>query len=138
MSTAPFTHFDVIEVVERRLNSTQNSIRLDFRRGLGALATIAATAPFVGLFGTTLGIMNSFKGCGTQKATCMAATTQGISEALITTALGLLVAVPAALAYNYFAAKSEFLDTENSLTSRALVSALISRLNRKKFDMHLG
>ena len=130
MATTRFTRSEVIDVVQRKLNSTRKSIHSDFRQGLAALATIAATAPFVGLFGTTLGIMNSFKGCGMEKTACMAATTQGISEALISTALGLLVAVPAALAYNYFATKLEFLDTENSLTSEALAAALNSRLNR--------
>lgn len=132
MPTAPFTRSDVIEVVQRKLKSKQRSLRSDFRRGLAALATIAATSPFVELFGTTLGIMNSFRGCGMQKVSCMAATTQGISEALITTALGLLVAVPAALAFNYFQTNLEFLETENSLTSDALVAALSSRLNRDK------
>jgi biopolymer transport protein ExbB/TolQ len=131
MANSPLTHSEVIDVVHRKLNSTQKSIHSDFRRGLSALGTIAATAPFVGLFGTTLGLMNSFRGGGGQKEAFMAATTRGISEALITTALGLLVAVPAALAYNYFSTKLEFLDTENSLTSDALVAALTSRLNRK-------
>jgi len=136
MATAPFTRSDAIDVVQRRLNSTQKSIHADFRRGLAVLATIAVTAPFVGLFGTTLGIINSFHGCVAQRAACLAAQTRGISEALITTALGLLVAVPTSLAYTYFATKLEFLDTENSLTSEALVAALESRLNKPKPDSH--
>lgn len=135
MATAPFTHSDVIEVVHRKLSCTQKGIHSDLRRGLAVLATIAATAPFVGLFGATLGIMNSFKGCSGPKEACMAATTRGISEALITTALGLLVAVPAALAYNYLSTKLEFLDTENSLTSEALEAALTSRLNRTEKNL---
>jgi biopolymer transport protein TolQ len=136
MPTAFLTRSDVIDVVQRKLNTTQKSIHSDLRRGLAALATIAATAPFIGLFGTTLGIMNGFGGCGMQKLACMAATTQGISEALLTTALGLLVAVPAAFAYNYFSTRLDFFETENSLTSEALVAALTSRLNRRTFLPH--
>jgi len=77
--------------------------RLRLRRYLGTLATIGSTAPFVGLFGTVMGIMDSFHGmtegsAGPESARLM----QGISEALSATALGLLVAVPAVIAYNYF------------------------------------
>src|SRR5205823_11069551 len=67
----------------------------EMKRGLSALATIGSTAPFVGLFGTVVGILNAFKGIESQKATGLSAVAGGIAEALVTTAFGLLVAVPA-------------------------------------------
>jgi biopolymer transport protein ExbB/TolQ len=84
----------------------------DFRRGLPALATIGATAPFVGLFGTTFGIINAFAAMKITGSTGFIAISAGISEALVTTALGLLVAVPAVWAYNYFAGRIERLAVE--------------------------
>ena len=73
----------------------------DLKRGLSGLATIGATAPFVGLFGTTFGIINAFSGMALTGSGGIAAISAGIAEALITTAFGLFVAVPAVWAYNY-------------------------------------
>jgi len=74
----------------------------DLKRGLGGLATIGSTAPFVGLFGTTVGIINAFQGMKTEETAGIAAVAGGIAEALVTTAFGLFVAVPAVWAYNAF------------------------------------
>ena len=74
----------------------------DLKRGLSGLATIGSTAPFVGLFGTTFGIINAFSGMALTGSGGIAAISAGIAEALITTAFGLFVAVPAVWAYNYF------------------------------------
>ncbi len=74
----------------------------DLKRGLSGLATIGSTAPFVGLFGTTFGIINAFQGMALTGSGGIAAISAGIAEALITTAFGLFVAVPAVWAYNYF------------------------------------
>ncbi len=82
--------------IDRRLAS----LNLDFRRGLILLGTISATAPFVGLFGTVLGIIRAFDALG-REGGGLAAVSQGIAEALITTALGLFVAIPATWAYNF-------------------------------------
>jgi biopolymer transport protein ExbB len=71
-------------------------------RGTGALATIGATAPFVGLFGTVWGIMNSFIGISKQHTTNLAVVAPGIAEALLATALGLFAAIPAVVIYNVF------------------------------------
>jgi len=79
----------------------------DLKRGLSGLATIGSTAPFVGLFGTTFGIINAFSGMALTGSGGIAAISAGIAEALITTAFGLFVAVPAVWAYNYFAGKVE-------------------------------
>jgi biopolymer transport protein ExbB len=71
-------------------------------RGTGLLATIGATAPFVGLFGTVWGIMNSFIGISKQHTTNLAVVAPGIAEALLATALGLIAAIPAVVMYNMF------------------------------------
>jgi len=75
----------------------------DMSRGTGLLATIGATAPFVGLFGTVWGIMNSFIGISQSKTTNLAVVAPGIAEALLATALGLVAAIPAVIIYNMFA-----------------------------------
>jgi biopolymer transport protein ExbB len=72
-------------------------------RGTGILATVGATAPFVGLFGTVWGIMNSFIGISIQHTTNLAVVAPGIAEALLATALGLVAAIPAVVMYNMFA-----------------------------------
>src|SRR5262249_25740830 len=73
------------------------------RRGMGLLATIGSTAPFVGLFGTVWGIMNSFIGISKSQTTNLAVVAPGIAEALLATAIGLVAAVPAVIIYNHFA-----------------------------------
>jgi len=75
---------------------------VELRRGLGILATVGATAPFVGLLGTTMGIVNAFTGMAASGSGGLSAISAGVAEALITTAFGLLVAIPAVWAYNYF------------------------------------
>jgi biopolymer transport protein ExbB len=84
----------------------------EMRRGLGVLATIGATAPFVGLFGTTFGIINAFKSMAITGAGGIGAISAGIAEALVTTAFGLFVAVPAVWAYNYFSGRVEGFNVE--------------------------
>lgn len=74
--------------------------RLD--RFVGALGTIGSTSPFVGLFGTVLGIINAFSGLAASQGASPAAVADGIAEALVATAAGLFVAIPAVIAYNYF------------------------------------
>ncbi len=101
----------VMKAATRSMESSANLTRAQLKRGLNALATIGATAPFVGLFGTVIGIMNSFR-TSTAPITHMGAVSGGISEALVTTSLGLLVAVPAVWAYNYFSTQLESLDLE--------------------------
>ena len=73
------------------------------RVGMGVLATIGATAPFVGLFGTVWGIMNSFIGISKAQTTNLAVVAPGIAEALLATAIGLVAAIPAVIIYNHFA-----------------------------------
>src|SRR3989440_8274853 len=93
---------DVIEAAKRGLERSVAIVHAEMKRGLSALATIGSTAPFVGLFGTVVGILNAFKGIEQSKLTGLSAVAGGIAEALVTTALRLLVAVPAGWAYNHF------------------------------------
>lgn len=98
----------------------------EFKRGTGILATVGATAPFVGLLGTTMGIVNAFTGMAAQGASGgLAGISAGIAEALITTAFGLMVAIPAVWAYNYFTTKIENLTVEMTYTSKELIDYLI-------------
>jgi biopolymer transport protein ExbB/biopolymer transport protein TolQ len=106
----------IMEVATRSMESSVNRVRGELKRGLSGLATIGATAPFVGLFGTVIGIINSFKGSAATRLTILSATAGGISEALITTSLGLLVAVPSVWAYNYFTTRLELFDIEMKIT----------------------
>jgi biopolymer transport protein ExbB/biopolymer transport protein TolQ len=101
----------------------------EFKRGLPVLATVASTAPFVGLLGTTMGIVTSFQGMSQAGASGgLAAISAGIAEALITTAFGLLVAIPAVWFYNYFTTKIEYLTVEMTYTSKELIDYLIKNV----------
>jgi len=97
----------------------------NLKRGLAVLATVGATAPFVGLLGTTMGIVNSFAAMGATGSGGLAAIGSGISEALVTTAFGLLVAIPAVWAYNYFSTKIDNLTAEMTYVSKEMIDYLI-------------
>src|ERR1700683_1107229 len=123
---------EVIEAAKRGLERSVAIVHAEMKRGLSGLATIGSTAPFVGLFGTVVGIINAFKGIESSKASGLSAVAGGISEALVTTALGLLVAVPAVWAYNYFVNKVEAFDVEMDNSSMELVNYFITRRAGKK------
>jgi len=93
---------DVKERIASRLERIEAAAGRAMIRGTGLLATIGATAPFVGLFGTVWGIMNSFIGISKQHTTNLAVVAPGIAEALLATALGLVAAIPAVVMYNMF------------------------------------
>jgi biopolymer transport protein ExbB/TolQ len=99
----------------------------DLKRGLSGLATIGSTAPFVGLFGTTFGIINAFSGMALTGSGGIAAISAGIAEALITTAFGLFVAVPAVWAYNIFSGKVEAFNVEMDNSSSELLDYFIKQ-----------
>ena len=93
-------------IKERAASSFGEIVRAEGRRirvGMGLLATIGATSPFVGLFGTVWGIMNSFIGISKAQTTNLAVVAPGIAEALLATAIGLVAAIPAVIIYNHFA-----------------------------------
>jgi biopolymer transport protein ExbB/biopolymer transport protein TolQ len=115
-----------INSAERAVERQMMIVLAEFKRGSGILATVGSTAPFVGLLGTTMGIVNAFQAMSAGGASGgLAGIGAGIAEALITTAFGLLVAIPAVWAYNYFTTKVENLSVEMTYTSKELIDYLI-------------
>lgn len=114
-----------INSAERAVERNMMIILSELKRGLAVLATVGATAPFVGLLGTTMGIVNAFTGMAQSGAGGMGAISAGVAEALITTAFGLLVAIPAVWAYNYFTTKIDNLSVEMTYTSKEMIDYLI-------------
>src|SRR6184192_683276 len=119
-----------IEASKRALQRAIAIKTAEFRRGLSGLATIGSTAPFVGLFGTVFGIINAFRGMKNAETAGIAAVAGGISEALFTTALGLVVAVPAVWLFNYFTGKVDGFVVEMDNSASELVDYFIK--NRTK------
>jgi biopolymer transport protein ExbB len=126
-------------IKERAASSFSEIVRAEARRiriGMGVLATIGSTSPFVGLFGTVWGIMNSFIGISKSQTTNLAVVAPGIAEALLATAIGLVAAIPAVIIYNHF---SRVTKTYLELVSRASGAAarLLSRdLDRSHGSVH--
>jgi len=113
---------------ERAIERQMLILLAEFRRGLGVLGTVGATAPFVGLLGTTMGIVNAFTGMSSGASGGLAGISAGIAEALITTAFGLLVAIPAVWFYNYFTTKIDNLSVEMTYASKELIDQLIKNV----------
>jgi biopolymer transport protein TolQ len=101
-----------IENVERALRRAQNSESTLLESKTAFLATVGSTAPFIGLFGTVWGIMKAFADIGRMGSANLSTVAPGISEALIATAIGLLAAIPAVIAYNYFGSNIRVLESE--------------------------
>ncbi len=118
---------ETIEASKRALERAEAIVHAELKRGVSSLATIGSTGPFVGLFGTVVGIINAFKGIASEKAAGHGAVAGGISEALVTTALGLFVAIPAVVMYNYFTNKVESFDIEMNNSSSELLDYFIKR-----------
>lgn len=116
-----------ITSAERSVEREQILLADELKSGLGVLATIGATAPFVGLLGTTMGIVNSFTGMAVSGGGGLEAISAGIAEALIATALGLLVAIPAVWLYNYFTTRLETLFAELAYAGREMVDWMMKR-----------
>ena len=114
-----------INAAERAIERQMLILVAELRRGLGVLATVGSTAPFVGLLGTVMGIVTSFTGMAMTGTGGLQAISVGIAEALIATALGLLVAIPAVWMYNYFQTRVENVTVEMAYTSKELVDFLI-------------
>jgi biopolymer transport protein ExbB/TolQ len=119
-----------VESSKRALERSEAIVHAKLKRGLGGLATIGSTAPFIGLFGTVVGILNAFQQIATQKTSGIGAVAGGISEALVTTAFGLLVAIPAVMTFNYFTGKVEAFDVEMDNSSSELVDYFIKQSHR--------
>lgn len=100
------------ENVERALRRAAGAEMTELERLLPFLATVGSTGPFIGLFGTVVGIMKSFRDIGMQGSANLATVAPGIAEALIATAAGLAAAIPAVIAYNYFGNRVKIIGTE--------------------------
>lgn len=98
-----------IELCRRELSRRADFISAQLRRGLGVLASVGSVAPFVGLLGTVVGIIDAFEGIAAEGSGGIGAVSSGIAEALVVTAIGLVVAIPAVLAFNYLSARSDAL-----------------------------
>jgi biopolymer transport protein ExbB/biopolymer transport protein TolQ len=122
---------ETIESSKRALERAEAIVHAKLKRGLGVLATIGATAPFVGLLGTVMGILNAFQQIAVQKSSGIGAVAGGISEALVTTAFGLLVAIPAVMTFNYFSGRVEAFDVEMDNSSSELVDYFIKQSHKR-------
>ena len=116
-----------IEASRRALERAEAIVHAELKRGVSSLATIGSTGPFVGLLGTVVGIINAFKGIAAEKSTGLGAVAGGISEALVTTAFGLFVAIPAVMMFNYFTNRVEAFDVEMSNSSSELIDYFLKR-----------
>jgi biopolymer transport protein ExbB/biopolymer transport protein TolQ len=122
---------DEIEASKRALQRAIAIKSAEFKRGLSGLATIGSTAPFVGLFGTVFGIINAFTGMKSAESAGIGAVAGGIAEALLTTALGLAVAVPAVWLFNYFTGKVDGFIIEMDNSASELIDYFLKNRTRQ-------
>jgi biopolymer transport protein ExbB/biopolymer transport protein TolQ len=115
---------DCLDLTARALDRSAARTLAEMKKGLGSLATIGSTAPFIGLFGTIVGIIHAFEGIAKSGSGGVAVVSGGIAEALVATALGILVAIPAVMAFNYFTGTLERFQLELTATSEELVDFL--------------
>jgi biopolymer transport protein ExbB/biopolymer transport protein TolQ len=118
---------DLVGAVGRALDRAVSLTAAEMKKGTGGLATIGSSAPFIGLFGTVIGIVNAFTGIAASGSGGLAAVSAGIAEALITTAFGILVAVPAVMAFNYFTTRLERFQIEMSNSSAELLDFFLKK-----------
>jgi biopolymer transport protein TolQ len=118
---------DLVGAVGRALDRAVSLTAAEMKKGTGGLATIGSSAPFIGLFGTVIGIVNAFTGIAASGSGGLAAVSAGIAEALITTAFGIMVAVPAVMAFNYFTTRLERFQIEMSNSSAELLDFFMKK-----------
>ncbi|HNV03975.1 MAG TPA: MotA/TolQ/ExbB proton channel family protein [Vicinamibacterales bacterium] len=124
---AALSRDDMMDTVRRAIQRATALTGSDLKRGVASLATIGATAPFVGLLGTVVGIITAFQGIAATGSGGLGSVSAGISEALVETALGLLVAIPAVWFYNYLTGRIEFFNVEMDNSSSELVDYFIKK-----------
>jgi biopolymer transport protein ExbB len=118
---------DLVDTVRRAIQRASALTANDLKKGISALATIGSTAPFVGLLGTVVGVINAFTGIASTGSGGIGAVSAGIAEALIETALGLFVAIPAVWFYNYLTGRLEYFNVEMDNSSSELVDYFIRK-----------
>jgi biopolymer transport protein ExbB/TolQ len=124
-----------LELVTSVLRDSMSETLIQLKRGLGFLATIGSTAPFIGLFGTVVGIINAFRSIAASGSGGMSVVSGGIAEALVSTALGIFVAIPAVVAFNHFTGKIETFHVEMNRASSQLVNCLFKMPELKGLDI---
>jgi len=124
-----------LELVTSALRDSISETLIQLKRGLGFLATIGSTAPFVGLFGTVVGIISAFRSIAATGSGGMSVVSGGIAEALVSTALGIFVAIPAVVAFNHFTGKMETFHVEMNRASSQLVNRLFKIPELKGLDV---
>jgi biopolymer transport protein ExbB/biopolymer transport protein TolQ len=124
---ASLSREDLMDTVRRSIQRASALTASDLKKGVSALATIGSTAPFVGLLGTVVGVINAFQGIGNSGSAGIGAVSVGISEALVETALGLVVAIPAVWFYNYLSGQIEYFNVEMDNSSSELVDYFIKK-----------
>jgi biopolymer transport protein ExbB/biopolymer transport protein TolQ len=126
-SGANLSREDLVDTVRRAIQRASALTANDLKKGVAALATIGATAPFVGLLGTVVGIITAFQGIAATGSGGLGAVSAGISEALVETALGLVVAIPAVWFYNYLTGRIEYFNVEMDNSSSELLDYFIKK-----------
>jgi biopolymer transport protein ExbB/biopolymer transport protein TolQ len=118
---------DLVDTVRRSIQRASALTANDLKKGVSSLATIGSTAPFVGLLGTVIGVINAFQGIAATGSGGIGAVSAGISEALVETALGLVVAIPAVWFYNYLTNRIEYFNVEMDNSSSEMVDYFIKK-----------
>jgi biopolymer transport protein ExbB/biopolymer transport protein TolQ len=126
-SGANLSREDLVDTVRRAIQRASALTANDLKKGVASLATIGATAPFVGLLGTVVGIITAFQGIAATGSGGLGAVSAGISEALVETALGLVVAIPAVWFYNYLTGRIEYFNVEMDNSSSELLDYFIKK-----------
>jgi biopolymer transport protein ExbB len=126
-SGASLSREDLVDTVRRAIQRASALTANDLKKGVASLATIGSTAPFVGLLGTVVGIITAFQGIAATGSGGLGAVSAGISEALVETALGLVVAIPAVWFYNYLTGRIEYFNVEMDNSSSELVDYFIKK-----------
>jgi biopolymer transport protein ExbB/biopolymer transport protein TolQ len=127
-----------LELVTSALRDSMSEMLIQLRQGLGFLATIGSTAPFIGLFGTVVGIINAFRSIAATGSGGMSVVSGGIAEALVSTALGIFVAIPAVVAFNHFTGKIETFHVQMNRASSQLVNRLFKVPELKELDVEVA
>jgi len=126
-SSAGMSREDLLDSVRRSIQRASALTASDLKKGISAVATIGSTAPFVGLLGTVVGVINAFQGIASSGSGGIAGVSAGISEALVETAAGLFVAIPAVWFYNYLSGRVEYFNVEMDNSSSELVDYFIKK-----------
>jgi biopolymer transport protein ExbB/biopolymer transport protein TolQ len=126
-----------VELVTSALRDSMSETLIQLKSSLGFLATIGSTAPFIGLFGTVVGIINAFRNIAATGSGGMSVVSGGIAEALVSTALGIFVAIPAVVAFNHFTGKLETFHVQMNRASSQLVNHLFKIPDMKMLEVEM-